>query len=97
MKKRHIDQLPVISLASNADVMDALDQYPWSRWNDRIAALSSWFDGALKDAISLLQPKARFVILNKTMIESEAQLKTWLAEAERQIREELSQGPVRIN
>lgn len=97
LKKRHIDQLPVIPLASNADVMDALDQYPWSSWNDRIAALSSRFDGALKDAISLLQPKASFVILNKTLIESEDQLKSWLDEAERQIREKLSQGPVRIN
>ena len=43
------------------------------------------------------QPKASFVILNKTLIESEDQLKSWLDEAERQIREKLSQGPVRIN
>ena len=52
------------------------------------------FSQALAAAAKLLEPKAQHVKLPGGTIKDEDDLKSWLAEAEEQIREKLKNGPV---
>ena len=98
LTKHGIAKLPALKLGSLQEVQQSLDNCSWQGWNDRISALTSYFDKALSDAVTLLKPKVRHISLPKPLIESEQDLKTWLAQVEDQVRSELAQGnPVRVS
>ncbi|HHO0838093.1 TPA: BREX system P-loop protein BrxC, partial [Aeromonas hydrophila] len=98
LTKHGIAKLPALKLGSLQEVQQSLDNCSWQGWNDRIAALPSYFAKALNDAVSQLKPKVRHISLPKPLIESEQDLKAWLAQVEDQVRSELAQGnPVRVS
>ncbi|WP_434429189.1 hypothetical protein [Aeromonas veronii] len=98
LAKHGIAQLPKLKLGSLQEVQQSLDNCSWQGWNDRISALTSYFDKALSDAVTLLKPKVRHISVPKPLIESEQDLKAWLAQVEDQVRCELAQGnPVRVS
>ena len=98
LAKHRIGELPKLHLGSQEQVQASLDNCSWQGWNDRIAALPSYFDLALSDAVSLLKPKTRNISAPKTVIETEQDLKVWLAQVEQMVRAELAQGnPVRVS
>jgi len=98
LAKYGIAQLPKLKLGSLQEVQQSLDNCSWQGWNDRIAALPSYFDKVLNDAVTLLKPKVRHISVPVSLIESEQDLKVWLAKVEDQVRSELAQGnPVRVS
>ena len=98
LTKHRIGELPKLHLGSQEQVQSSLDNCSWQGWNDRIAALPSYFDLALSDAVSLPKPKTRNISAPKTVIETEQDLKAWLAQVEQMVRAELAQGnPVRVS
>ena len=98
LTKHGIAKLPALKLGSLHEVQQSLDNCSWQGWNDRISALTSYFDKALSDAVTLLKPKVRHISVPKPLIESEQDLKAWLAQVEDQVRSELAQGnPVRVS
>lgn len=98
LAKHGIAKLPALHLGSGQEVQQSLDNCSWQGWNDRIAALPSYFAKALSDAVTLLKPKVRHISLPKPLIESEQDLKAWLAKVEETVRSELAQGnPVRVS
>ncbi|NYA44684.1 BREX system P-loop protein BrxC [Serratia fonticola] len=98
LKKHGIAKLPALKLGNLDEVQQSLDNCSWQGWNDRIAALPSYFAKVLNDAVTLLKPKVRHISLPKPLIETEQDLKDWLAQVEAQVRSELAQGnPVRVS
>ncbi len=63
----------------------------WITLND---ALQSRFQKALTEAAQLLEPKAHRITLPKATIKTEDQADAWLAQAKKQIIENLKDGPV---
>ena len=57
-------------------------------------ALPTRFSNALAAAAKLLEPKAQHLKLSGGTIRDEADLKSWLEDAEGQIRAKLKDGPV---
>lgn len=94
LQKRHLDAVPEINISDLDSILSSLDDISFARWNDKTAGLPSIFNQVLKDAISELQPKTRYVKLNKPIIKSEQELLDWLAYVEQELRSQLENGPV---
>lgn len=94
LKKRNLDVIPAINVTDEDEIFNSLDDISFEKWNDKVALLPGIFNEVLKDAISELQPKTRYYKLNKPLLESEADLQKWLADAEQELRAELEKGPV---
>ena len=92
-----IASVPSEKLDSNERILESLDECSLSRWNDRRASLMSKFEAARDTAVKKNAPTVKTVRVSRRLIQTEDQLKDWLAEAEKSIRAELDNGPVSVS
>lgn len=81
-------------LGCDEDLFRALEQRPLAAWADAVAAVPERERAALEDAARLLQPKTRRVALAPATLETEAQVKAWLAAQEKTLLAAIQEGPV---
>ena len=81
-------------LNSTDDVIESLEDCALEQWSDRTAALHSKFESAREEAAQILLPKASRANLPKGTLETEQDIQQWLAEAEKELKQKLEQGPV---
>lgn len=96
LKQHGIAQLPTLELANNEAVLNSLETCSLSQWNDKRASLMSKFEAARNAAIDKLKPKVQRVQAPRQLIENEADLENWLAQAADDIRNKLANGPVSV-
>ncbi len=92
-----IEELPVLSVGSEADLIRALDGIALPNWKTKIDALPQQFARAAMAAARLLEPKTQNVHLKSGTLKTEAEVKTWLMETEKALIERLQRGPLVIN
>lgn len=81
-------------LNSTDDVIESLEACALEQWSDRTAALASKFENARDEAAQLLLPKATRANLPRRTLETNADIQQWLVDAEIELKQKLSQGPV---
>ena len=87
-------EMPDMSSASALE--QALEDCPLARWTDRREALASRFEQARQKAVQLVTPKATPVQLPRRVLNSRDELKAWLDEVEKLLKQRLEQGPVSL-
>lgn len=87
---------PKIEVQTTPQVLATLRSLPISQFADQIAALPGRFNRVLEQAAELCEPELTFVDLPKRSLNSEDELKAYLAELESTIKSALKNGPVRV-
>ena len=82
------------ALNTTDEVIESLEECSLEQWRDRSQALPSKFEAARGEAAQLLMPKAVRADLPRRTLETEADIQQWLTDAEQELKQKLSQGPV---
>ncbi len=83
-----------LKIATQDELVAAIQSYPVSSWDDRIDALSGRFNRARESAAKYLVPETRSVDLPRRVLADGPAVEEWLAEVEALLREEIAKGPV---
>jgi hypothetical protein len=86
--------LPTVAVGTTEEILDTLRHTKLSELQAISDALPTRFSNAATAAAKQLEPTAQHVSLPGGTIKNDADLKSWLAEAEGCIREKLKDGPV---
>ncbi len=92
----HLQPLQPVDLATPEQLQDALDDCNLAHWTSKTQALGSRFDAARHSSVQLLKPNVVHVAIPKRTLNSEAELKVWLAEVELLLAKKLKSGPVAL-
>jgi len=84
------------SINSDEDLLNELDRQSLAARADAVAAIPERVARALEEAARKLKPKAQRISLRPATLETEDEVKAWLAEHERKLLEAIKQGPVII-
>ncbi|MHC4402059.1 MAG: BREX system P-loop protein BrxC, partial [Planctomycetota bacterium] len=92
-----IDELPSLTVGTEADLIRTLEQTPLPVWKTRTDALPQQFTRAGMAAAKLLEPKTQQVHLTSGTLKTEQDVKAWLADTEKVLLANLKKGPVVIS
>jgi len=92
-----IDELPALSVGSEADLIRSLEETALPAWKTKTDALPQQFARAAMAAAKLLEPKTQHVHLTSGTLKTEAEIKAWLASTEKDLLTKLKNGPVVIS
>ena len=92
-----IADVPSLSVGSEADLIQTLEQTPLPAWKTRTDALPQQFARAAIAAAKLLEPKTQCVHLTSGTLKTEQDAKAWLASTEKDLLAKLKDGPVVIS
>ncbi len=94
----HVGLMPPAEPAIRTDesLLQELNRQPLAARGDAVAAVPERVTQALAEAARRLKPQARRVTVRRAMLETEEEVKAWLAEHEGKLFEEIKQGPVII-
>jgi len=84
------------SIRNDEDLLRELDRRPLAARVDVVAAMPERIARALEEAARKLKPKAQRISLPPATLETEDEVKAWLAEQELKLLEAIKQGPVII-
>jgi hypothetical protein len=87
---------PAVATGTPEQLRDALYECDLDHWVSKTQALPSQFEAARHAAVQLLKPNAVHVLLPRRTLNDEAELKAWLVEVERLLKNRLQQGPVAL-
>jgi hypothetical protein len=96
LKECGLEPAQMPDMSSAAALEQALDDCPLARWADKREALANRFDQARQKAVQKVTPKAMPVQLPHRVLSSQDELKAWLDEVEKLLKERLGQGPVSL-
>ncbi|MDD5298211.1 MAG: BREX system P-loop protein BrxC [Rhodocyclaceae bacterium] len=96
LKECGLEPAQMPDMSSAAALEQALDECPLARWADKREALANRFDQARQKAVQKVTPKAMPVQLPHRVLSSQDELKAWLDEVEKLLKERLGQGPVSL-
>jgi hypothetical protein len=91
-----IEKVPSVQVASDEDLLGALDLASLQSWKDRTDALEGRFANAATKAARLLEPKVQRVHLSSGTLKTEADVRAWLDEQEESLLNQLKNGPIVI-
>jgi hypothetical protein len=91
-----ISGVPEVRVGTEAELLDSLEEISLEDWATRRDALSQRFQNALTEAAKLLEPQAIRVDLPSATLHSEEELRDWIQQVEKRLREELKKGPIII-
>ena len=89
-----ISGVPEVRVGTEQDLLASLAEISLESWTTRRDAVPQRFANALTEAAKLLVPKAVRVTLPSATLSNEQELRAWLDEVERKLREQLGKGPV---
>jgi hypothetical protein len=92
-----IDEMPALSVGSEADLIRTLEQTALPAWKTKTDALPQQFVRAAMAAAKLLEPKTQQVHLSSGTLKTDAEVKGWLAGAEKDLLAKLKKGPIVIS
>ncbi|MHA1027423.1 hypothetical protein [Enterobacter ludwigii] len=92
LTKHHLDNLEMSPLSDNDRVLDCIENTSLEQWSDKTSALAGRFSRMRQDAVDMLVPKAKIVLLPKSVIETEAELDSWLAKVRQEVMSALAEN-----
>ena len=78
------------------EVLDSLERISLDGWRTRTAALPQLFAEARAEADKIVEPKTRHVKLGNVTLRTPADVKAWIETTERDLLEQVEQGPIVI-
>lgn len=91
-----IAESATVPVATVKDLRAALAMKSLDLWDAQIAALPARFAAVRQALAKRLEPAVVSVSLPKRIVRDEAELKSWLTDAEQKIRAQLTSGPVSL-
>ncbi len=86
-----------LSIGNDDALIATLEQTPLESWKTLAEALPERFKKVALAAAQLLEPKTRNVHLTSGTLKSEKDIKSWLAETEKKLMDDLKKGPIVIS
>ena len=96
LARLQIKQASKGATGTEQEVLESLGRISLDGWRMRTAALSKQFADARAEADRLVEPKIRHVKLPSVTLRTEADVKTWSETTERELLEQIRQGPIAI-
>ena len=97
LARLHIKAATVGVLGTEQEVLSSLQQASLQDWRTRTAALPQLFANARSAADRLVEPKTRHVKLASDTLRTEDDVRAWARKTERELVEQVKQGPVVVN
>lgn len=95
LRQRHgLVPQPTRSIKTDVELLEALDDQTVSARADALAAVPERVKRALEDAAKLLKPKSQRVALRQATLETDIEVKSWVAEQEKLLLDAVKTGPV---
>ena len=96
--RRQCDIEPVadLQIATQDELIAAMQSYPISSWDDRIDALTGRFARARETAAKELEPRTRSVEVPRRTLKTTDDVSAWLDETGKVLNEAVAKGPVVI-
>ena len=88
--------VPTLSIGDDTGLLRSLRETSLPAWRTKTDALPQQFRNAALAAAKLLEPKTQSVRLSSGTIKTEADVKTWLAETEKDLIQKVKKGPIVI-
>lgn len=98
LSRSSLSGVPEIAVGTEKELLESLEEISLEAWATRTDALPERFKRALAEAQRQSEPKAMMVELPPPpeTLRSEEELRAWLEEVERKLREAIKKGPVII-
>lgn len=93
----HIEKVSKGVTGTEPEVLESLERISRNAWRTRTAALPQLFADARIQADKLVEPKTHHVKLGSTILHTPEEVKTWIEKTEKELLEQLKQGPVVVN
>ncbi len=97
LTKEGLDAVQALTVNNEVELIRTLEQTPLPAWKTRTDALPQQFARAAMTAARLLEPKTQHVHLTSGTLGNEQEVKSWLANAEKDLLAKLKNGPVVIS
>ena len=85
------------TIGTEQEVIESLGRISLDTWRTRTVAMVQLFAQARIQADKLVEPKTRHVKLESATLHTQDEVKEWLAKTERELLEQVKQGPVVVN
>jgi hypothetical protein len=92
-----IDTVPQLSVGNEVELLRTLEQTSLRNWKIKTDALHQQFAKVALAAAKLLQPTTQHMHLTSPTLESEDDVRDWLAQTEAELVEKLKDGPIVIS
>jgi hypothetical protein len=93
----HIDSLPRVAVGSEDELLSTLERTPLTQWRTKTDALAQQSARAAMAAALLLEPLAQRVHLTSATLKTPEDVRAWVSITERDLLNQLAQGPVVIS
>ena len=78
-------------------MLESLERISLDAWRTRAAALPQLFAEARIQADKLIEPKTQHVKLGSATLRTSEEVKAWVTKTERELLEQLKQGPIVVS
>jgi len=95
-KQCDIEPIGDLQIATQDELIAAMQSYPISSWDDRIDALTGRFSRARERAAKELEPETQSVEVPRRTLKTTDDVAAWLDEAGKVLNEAVAKGPVII-
>ena len=97
LKALHIEKISKGTTGTEQEALDSLERISLEAWRTRTAALPQLFAEARAQADRLVEPKIRHVKLRSPALCTPEDVKVWIETTERDLLEQVEQGPIAIS
>ena len=97
LARLHIERATIGSTGTEQEVLASLGQASLDDWRTRTVALPQLFANARAHADRLVEPKTRHVKLTSGTLRTENEVRAWARQTERELVEQVEQGPIVVN
>ena len=97
MSELNIAEVTRGATGTEQEVLESLQRIPLDAWRTRTAALPQLFVEARIHADKQVEPKTRHVKLGSATLRTPGEVEDWVAKTERELLEQIEQGPIVVN
>ena len=88
---------PAVHVASTAEVVQTLKQVDLDSLSNLIKAMPSRFEAMATKAAEILEPEVKTISLSRRTLKTVEEINEWIKEIEKQLKEAIATGPIRIS
>ena len=96
LSRLHIAKASAGATGTQEEVLESLGRISLDAWRTRTAALPQLFAQAKVEAHRLVEPKIRHLKLGSATLRTSEEVRAWIEKTERELLEQIRQGPIAI-
>ena len=96
LSRLHIAKVSAEATGTQGEVLESLGRISLDDWRTRTAALPKLFAQAKMEAHRLVEPKIRHMRLGSATLRTPEEVRAWIEKTERELLEQIRQGPIAI-